>query len=172
VELDKLGWTPSPTRDPFGGAVQVAPTISNKEAAPATDVLDLKAVWLQEGGGLAVINGKVLGEGDAILDFRLEKVFADGVLVQGPGGRRQVGFKPASAKPRPSPVAAPSSPLAKAPPTTAPGNPVTRIPGVPLKLTPSSPLTLEDVTKVLGQVFSPDSTSVTGRPKSPEKSGP
>lgn len=147
VELDKLGWTPLPTRDPFhaaDAAAQVVATITDQEGAPVVDVLHLKAVWLQESGGWAVINGKVLGEGDAILDFRVEKILADGVLVQGPDGRRQLGFKPASARPPPSAAGAPST-LAKA----------------PLKPSPGKPL-----------ILAQDSTAATGHSKSPEKSSP
>ncbi|MEZ0277244.1 MAG: hypothetical protein ACAH88_20195 [Roseimicrobium sp.] len=157
VELDQLGWTPSPTREPFRAAatVPVVATISDHEAEPVADVLNLKAVWLQEGGGWVVINGKVLGVGDAILGFRVEKISADGVLVQGPSGRRQVGFKPASARPRPAPVLA-ASPRGKA----------------PLKPTPGKPLTLHEGAKALQPVFAQENTAATGRSKSPEKSSP
>jgi hypothetical protein len=143
MELDRLGWTPSPARDPFGAVVRVAPIISDHKAEPVADVLNLKAVWLQEKGGWAVINGKVLGEGDAILDFRVEKILADGVLVQGPGGRRQVRFKP---------TAPPSPPAAGAAPS--PGQ-------APLKPKPGKPIT-----------FAQDNTATTGGSQSPQKSGP
>jgi hypothetical protein len=106
------------------------PPTTVHEADPVVDplagVLDLKAVWLQEDGGWAVINGKVLGEGDTILAFRVEKILADGVLVQGPGGTRKVNFKPPA--PRPSSVlAAATSLLGKATKSTpekpTPGKP-------------------------------------------------
>jgi hypothetical protein len=149
MELDQLGWTPSPTRDPFRPAVRAPATTSDHKAEPVAEVLNLKAVWLQEKGGWAVINGKVLGEGDTILGFRVEKILADGVLVQGPDGRRQVGFKPVSAPPRPS-VAGVVSTASKASLKPAPG-----------KLAPRKPLTIAQ-----------DSTAATGLPKRPEKSGP
>jgi hypothetical protein len=123
VELDQLGWIPSPTRDPFRAAAPVAATISDHKADPLAGVLNLKAVWLQEKGSWAVINGKVLGEGDAILDFRVEKILADGVLVQGPGGSRKVNFKPVTAPPHVSAVVAAASPSGKAPLKPAPAKP-------------------------------------------------
>jgi hypothetical protein len=177
MELDRLGWAPSPAGEPFGAAVREAATISDHEPEPVADVLNLKAVWLQERGGWAVINGKVLGEGDAILEFRVEKILADGVVVQGPGGRRQVGFKPASARPRPSAVIAASSP-GKAPLKPTPGNPVTmqevlkandRLSG---NLNFGNPVTLQDVTKAIGQALAQDGTAATGATQTPEKSSP
>jgi hypothetical protein len=126
MELDKLGWTLSPAREPFRATAPVTvDTVSDDKTEPAPDVLNLKAVWLQESGGWAVINGKVLGEGDTILDFRVEKILADAVLVQGPGGSRRVGFKPASsAAPRPAVLATASSP-GKAPLKPTAGKPLT-----------------------------------------------
>ncbi len=135
MEVAQLGWIPAPARDPFRAAVRVAATISDHEADPVADALDLKAVWLQEGGGWAVINGKILGEGETILDFRVEKILTDGVLVQGPGGRRRVGFKPASP---PSQLAAGAAKILGA---------------SPVKPTPGKPLTLQGVTKAVGKLL-------------------
>jgi hypothetical protein len=179
VELDKLGWTPVPTRDPFRAApaAPVTPTVSDHEVDPVAEALDLKAVWLQETGGWAVINGKILGEGDAILDFRVEKILEDGVVVQGPGGRRQVKFKPPSARPRPATVST-AAPSAKAPLKPAPGKQLSmqdvlngnqRLSG---EMNFGNPVTMQTVTKVLGQVLSGDNSPATNLPKGSEKSRP
>jgi hypothetical protein len=133
VDLDHLGWTPSPTRDPFRAPEPMAAPTSVHEADPVADplagVLDLKAVWLQEKGSCAVINGKVVSEGDSILNYRVEKILADGVLVQGPGGNRKVNFKPPAPRP-PAVIAAAASLLGKVTSKSPPGKPT------PVKPTP------------------------------------
>jgi hypothetical protein len=144
MELEKLGWIPSPVRDPFGPPVHPTAIISDQTAEPVADVLELKAVWLQETGGWAVINGKVLGEGDTILNFRVEKILPDGVLVQGPDGRRLLGFKAVSSPPRAS-VAGAASPAGKVPARPMAGIPLT---------------------------VAQDSTAAIGSAKSTAKSGP
>jgi len=85
----------------------------------------------------------------------VEKIFADGVLLKGPGGSRRVDFKPASARPHPL-LAGATSPPGKA----------------PLKPTPNLPSALEGVAKAIGQVLAQDSSAATGRRKNPAKSGP
>ena len=77
-------WVQSPRRDPFHSKF-----VAESRTA---QLLKLKGVWRQTGGGLAVINNQLLGEGDAILDYRVEKIETDQVWVTGPYGREAVGF--------------------------------------------------------------------------------
>jgi hypothetical protein len=103
IDLAQLDWAKfrPPRRDPFASVARTnAPAASTAEAgsaqsnasAKAREVLELKAVWLQESGRLAVINDQIVGEGESVLGFRIEKIQADGVVVQGPQSRESVEF--------------------------------------------------------------------------------
>lgn len=162
VEVDKLGWTPAPARDPFSSTAStvIAEGDEQAEADPVAFALDLKAVWLQETGGWAVINGKIVTEGDSILDFRVEKIRADSVLVQSPSGRRQVNFKgtPAPANPL-------AAPLAGVPSIPNPINGLTMPDSI-------NPLSMQEATNAIQQILAQDITAAAGRTGSPEKAGP
>ena len=102
IDLAQLDWAQfrSPRRDPFASVARTTAAATTAEAgsaqgnaaAKAREVLELKAVWLQESGRLAVINDQIVGEGESVLGFRIEKIQADGVMVQGPQSRESVGF--------------------------------------------------------------------------------
>ncbi len=104
IDLAQLEWAKfrSPRRDPFA-AVERAITTSKPVGASANasvkarESLVLKAVWLQDNGSLAVINDQIVGEGDSVLGFRIEKIAAGGVVVQGVDGPESVGFSRQSA---------------------------------------------------------------------------
>lgn len=113
IDVPQAGWVQSPRRELFRFNSLLGPTNS----PPVEESLVLKAVWLQDSGNWAVINGKVVGEGEAILDFQVEKILADKVWVQGPGGRKSVGFK--AAAPLPSQPA--SNDVGSRAPKPAPG---------------------------------------------------
>jgi hypothetical protein len=166
VDMDHLGWTPLPTRDPFRAAEPVAAPTSVHEAEPVADplagVLELKAVWIQEKGSCAVINGKVLGEGDSILNFRVEKILADGVVVQGPGGNRKVNFKPPAPRP-PAVIAAAASLLSKVTSKSPPGKPT------PVKPAPGKTPTQQGGHGLQDQVKESIAATENGNPQSPLK---
>ncbi|HXJ60452.1 MAG TPA: hypothetical protein VNU68_27720 [Verrucomicrobiae bacterium] len=117
IDLSKVGWptNAAPRRDPF--QVINAPS-TNRLYPPAWQVLELTAIWRQTGGKLAVINRKVLGEGDSLvtdlkgtpaagaiaLRFTIELIEDDLVWVSGPSGREPLEFKPLPpAQTKPSP---------------------------------------------------------------------
>lgn len=79
-------WTTSPRRDPF----QLA---NDRSGRTARDLLTLSAIWRQTASTLAVINNRVLAEGESILEFRVETIDDDRVWVQGPAGREWIEFK-------------------------------------------------------------------------------
>ena len=117
IDLSKVGWptNAAPRRDPFQ-VINAAST--NRLYPPAWQVLELTAIWRQTGGKLAVINRKVLGEGDSLvtdlkgtpaagaiaLRFTIELIEDDLVWVSGPSGREPLEFKPLPpAQTKPSP---------------------------------------------------------------------
>jgi hypothetical protein len=88
-------WLESPRRDPFevymhprsgGGARTHVPT--------AAEVLTLTAIWRQTGSRLAVINGMIVGEGQVIQGFQVERVEGNMVWVRGTQGRERLEFRP------------------------------------------------------------------------------
>jgi len=113
IDLTQVGWKwhSSPHRDPF----QITPaTITNlaRLYPPASDLLSLTAVWRQTGSSLALINGRILGQGDSIMakyqgkaggetnatyKYKVETIDGDGVWVDGPAGREQVEFRSSGA---------------------------------------------------------------------------
>jgi len=73
-------WIMAPRRDPFQH-------FSKKSDYPGVGaVLKLSGVWRQTGSRLAVINQKVLAEGDVIEDYRIERIEGERVWLQGPVG--------------------------------------------------------------------------------------
>ncbi|RME93633.1 MAG: hypothetical protein D6766_07810 [Verrucomicrobia bacterium] len=95
-------WRDSPKRDPFGGPPPKPKRRPVQDIPPASERLSIKAVWLQTGQKLAVINGQLLAEGDRILDYTIQSIGDDHVWVVGPLGREKVPFelgKSSAAKP-------------------------------------------------------------------------
>lgn len=73
-------WVKVPKRDPFQHFIA-------QDGYPGAGAyLTLSAVWRQTGSRLAVINQKVLAEGDTINDYRLERIEGERVWVHGPVG--------------------------------------------------------------------------------------
>jgi hypothetical protein len=86
-------WLDSPARDPFqlnapimrverGSVAVVSPIPSWK----------LRGIWRQTGSRLAAINLGVYAEGDTVEGFKLERIDADQVWIQGPAARERLGF--------------------------------------------------------------------------------
>ncbi len=68
------------------------PPSANALGPFAKDALKLQGVWRQTASTLAVINNKVLAEGDTIQQFRVETIQQDVVWVVGPNGREKLEF--------------------------------------------------------------------------------
>lgn len=83
-------WVESPARDPFQ---VLAPPPPSQPVVRAADVLSLRAIWRQSGGRLAVVNELVLGEGDRIAGFAIEKIDASQVWVRGTNGLEHIDFQ-------------------------------------------------------------------------------
>jgi hypothetical protein len=93
-------WTEAPGRDPFQVAV---PSVI--EVAPATpspvSQFKLRAIWQQTGGRAAVINDRVLLEGDILAGCKLERIETDRVWFQGPEKRESLIFGQVTPPPPP-----------------------------------------------------------------------
>ena len=73
-------WVQAPSRDPFQHFSK------QPDYAGVAAFLKLSAVWRQTRTRLAVINQKVLAEGDVIDDYRIERIEGERVWVHGPIG--------------------------------------------------------------------------------------
>ncbi len=94
VQVDAPSWVESPRRDPF----QTIPAPEDLAATKTSQKpLALQAIWRQTGSQLAVINGRVVGEGDPIERFTIEKIESDVVWLRGPGGRKSLNFNTTAA---------------------------------------------------------------------------
>lgn len=88
IDPTLLKWAATP-RDPFRLNPAPAPEIAeppDEDLAPpgsARDSLELTAIWVQQKRRLAVVNGLIVGEGDSVMHFRIEKILADRILVRG-----------------------------------------------------------------------------------------
>lgn len=81
----------SPPSDPFLCRPVPRPNErGNTNLVRAADVLVLKAVWRQTGDRLAVINRNLVGEGEQIGDYKIAKIDAEVVWVEGPLGRESI----------------------------------------------------------------------------------
>jgi hypothetical protein len=80
-------WTASPRRDPFQFERR------GQDGPSARDLLKLSGIWRQANSTLAVLNNRVIHEGENILGFTVQTVESDRVWVQGPNGRESLEFK-------------------------------------------------------------------------------
>ena len=92
--VNKLG------RDPFNPAtkeeehVQPAPAEVGKPVQKSEiRALTLGAIWHGDDRHFAVINGKVLGQGDRIMEYQIENILSDQVILLGTSGHRVIGFE-------------------------------------------------------------------------------
>jgi len=90
VKVNAPRWTESSQRDQF--QVHGVRSASQGSNAPAMQLLKLGAIWRQTGNMLAVLNNRVVREGDTILGFTIETIGAEHVWVSGPNGREEMVF--------------------------------------------------------------------------------
>lgn len=65
---------------------------------PAAQLLKLSGIWVQTGSRLAVINQRLVHEGDVLEGFKIERIEDNGVTFSGTGGREVLTIRP----PKPS----------------------------------------------------------------------
>ena len=83
VQQGLARWTESPARDPFQVSEPIVPEVAPTMPSPVSQ-FKLKAIWQQTGGRLAVINDRILQEGEMIAGCKLERIETDRVWLQGP----------------------------------------------------------------------------------------
>ena len=109
IEVDKLGWTESIVRDPFGptpsrGNVRALKTMARDRGQRTTsrkqsgkDVrlfrsLKLNAIAVESDSRIAVINRSIVKENDRINGFQVDRIEPDGVTLHGPSGAYRLTF--------------------------------------------------------------------------------
>lgn len=80
--------------DPFSYELSVAETAPTSVAAVVMPPdLVLRGVSIHDGRALAVLNRRVVGEGDTVGDWRVARIESDVVWVDGPSGRFLLRFR-------------------------------------------------------------------------------
>jgi hypothetical protein len=93
VRASAEGWTAAPRRDPFWRR----PTAADGKGKSAKDLLMLTGIWRQTDSTLAIINNRVVSEGEVIEGFSIDTIEMGRVWVEGPDGRESIEFKVPSA---------------------------------------------------------------------------
>lgn len=112
IDLTQLDWGKHQLSDPFKRTLSVAEE-AQRVAGAASDILKLTGIWGQTGRRFAVINDKVVGEGETVKGYNIQAIENDSVQVLSSRGLERVGFK--SATPRPASQPIPTSPPASSP---------------------------------------------------------
>ena len=109
IEIDKLGWTDSVVRDPFGPMLtqDEARVIKNfaqgrgqsitarkRSGAVARRLRSLKlnAISVEPHSRMAVINRSIVKENDRIKGFRVQRIEPDNVMLKGSSGTYRLTF--------------------------------------------------------------------------------
>jgi len=73
-------------RDPF-----ILPEMkSSRNSIPTEDGLHLSAIIYRDGDGVAIINNRILREGDSVEGKRIEEILPDRVVLTDSTGRREI----------------------------------------------------------------------------------
>ena len=104
IDLDQVDWPRTLTRDPFaptshraesfqqGGEEDEEPISDRETSIDVSSLLRLTAVALQPEPKVAMINRKLVTEGDRIEGLRIARIESDGVWLNGPSGPHHLGF--------------------------------------------------------------------------------
>jgi type II secretory pathway component PulC len=85
-------WVEAPVRDPFQVHEVVRETKPTDLAQPTVQSLTLNGIWRQSDSVLVVINRHIYGLGDELQGFKIERIEADRVLIQGPERKEVLQF--------------------------------------------------------------------------------
>lgn len=87
-------WVEAPARDPFLPTMTSTNLAKDQGPPPpkASERLVIRAIWRQSGNRLAVVNDAVLGEGDRVAGYLVEKIDASQIWVRGTNGFESVDF--------------------------------------------------------------------------------
>lgn len=93
IEFEKLQWAVELSRDPFRPARVLLPVAAIAEDSNTQNRLKLSAIWIQNSGRWAILNDQLVEEGESVLEYQIEAIRPDRVIVVGPGGRESVPFR-------------------------------------------------------------------------------
>ncbi|MBI3871419.1 MAG: hypothetical protein HY299_23040 [Verrucomicrobia bacterium] len=103
-----------PRRDPFAPppkpSVDPSLAVGDTNGGAGPPALELQAISIHRGVGLAVINRIVVGKGDELQGYSIQQVSRDEVVVSGYGQRKVLRLDFSSAAPSPSPESDASKP--------------------------------------------------------------
>lgn len=139
IDLDKVQaslpqWLDAPPRDPFQVTEPIVTAAVVQVYSPISQ-LKLNAIWRQSGGSAAVINGRLVEQGDTVEGLKLERIEADRVWLKGPEKTEALVFGQVPVAPPPAsaskgvrgffgseinPASMKNSPSAKKPTATPP----------------------------------------------------
>ncbi|MGK0188760.1 MAG: hypothetical protein ACI9R3_004574 [Verrucomicrobiales bacterium] len=95
-------WTTAAlNRNPFNATSETPEITVLEQQAPRINPvseteppqLKLSAIWHENDRQLVVINDKILTKGETLLEFQIEEILSDHVILSGSGGRIVVGFR-------------------------------------------------------------------------------
>src|SRR5438128_9348588 len=109
IDLQQVGWSfnGAPRRDPFQ---VIRPGFADlaRLYPPVSELFSLTAIWRQTDSSLAVVNYKIVAEGNTLvvplesptgngggnsaLRFTIESIESDSIWLEGPGGREELKF--------------------------------------------------------------------------------
>ena len=99
IEFASIKWDANSGRNPFrpSKALNAVAALDpgsgpGNSALFARRKLTLSAVWIQNSGRWAVLNDRILSEGESVDGFRVVAISSDAVEVSGPGGRERIPF--------------------------------------------------------------------------------
>ncbi|MGC8829382.1 MAG: hypothetical protein ACP5TE_06350 [Verrucomicrobiia bacterium] len=95
IETQSIQWILTPTRNPFRSVIKKGLSKTNvvEEVSPQPgQQFNLSAVVIEKNKKFAVINGKVLSEGDSISGYRVIKIERDSVELEGFNAKRTLTF--------------------------------------------------------------------------------
>ena len=95
ADISEMGWPERMGRDPFAPPPGTPARMTRRQGmvAQLTSIpLQLDAVAADVGGRLAVINQRIVEEGEQIAGYRVVRIHPDEVTVEGPRGRERLEF--------------------------------------------------------------------------------
>lgn len=92
-----IGWGEALPRNPFQPApapVPVAESTTPEQPRAEIPRPKLSAISIQQNTRLAILNGRIVAEGDTIQAWKVRSIHPDQVILDGPGGSAGISFHP------------------------------------------------------------------------------
>lgn len=93
ISISENDWDLELKRNPFQPAKALLPASGQIVAEEEQQSLELQAIWIQGASRWAVLNQRVVGEGEALLEWKVREIKPDRVVVEGARGEKSVLFK-------------------------------------------------------------------------------